>query len=173
VLDATREIWEPVPRASIYAVSYQGNVRSLPRSPRRGRPTGRVLQPWVKNGYPAVTLTCDDGERRKFYVHHLVARVFIGPRPAGLHIRHLDGHPANNAAWNLAYGTRSENMLDTLRHGTNYWANQTHCKNGHEFTPENIYTAPGTRSRQCRICHAATMEQFVQRQAALKAAALK
>ena len=29
---------------------------------------------------------------------------------------------------------------------------RTHCARGHAFTPENTYTTPGTRKRNCRIC---------------------
>jgi hypothetical protein len=28
----------------------------------------------------------------------------------------------------------------------------THCRRGHEFTPENTYVPPGTSKRQCRAC---------------------
>lgn len=50
-------------------------------------------------------------------VHQLVALTFLGPRPKGQEVRHLDGDPLNNAVTNLAYGTRSENILDVMRIG--------------------------------------------------------
>jgi hypothetical protein len=28
----------------------------------------------------------------------------------------------------------------------------THCKEGHEFTPENIYVRPGSDRRECHKC---------------------
>ncbi len=60
-----------------------------------------------------------DGKRlKRFYAHHLVAEVFIGPRPSGLQIRHLDGDPSNNRVCNLSWGTGKENMEDSRRHGT-------------------------------------------------------
>lgn len=31
-------------------------------------------------------------------------------------------------------------------------ASQTHCKRGHEFTPETTYRRPGTAHRSCRMC---------------------
>jgi hypothetical protein len=33
-------------------------------------------------------------------------------------------------------------------------ARKTHCKNGHEFTPENtwLYSRPGKQGRKCRAC---------------------
>lgn len=30
--------------------------------------------------------------------------------------------------------------------------NRTHCSCGHELTPDNIYTKPGTNGRECRTC---------------------
>lgn len=50
-------------------------------------------------------------------VHRLVASAFLGPCPGGQEVRHLDGNPQNNAVTNLAYGTRTENILDVLRIG--------------------------------------------------------
>lgn len=29
---------------------------------------------------------------------------------------------------------------------------QTHCRHGHEFTPDNVYQPPGRTERQCRTC---------------------
>lgn len=34
----------------------------------------------------------------------------------------------------------------------NRQANQTHCNQGHEFTPENTYVIPSSGARQCRQC---------------------
>lgn len=47
-------------------------------------------------------------------------------------------------------GTQQENMQDMSAKGRSYWSNQTHCVNGHEFTPENTYQ--GKKQRACRAC---------------------
>lgn len=83
-------------------------------------------------------------------VHGLVAEVFIGPRPEGLDVCHNDGDKSNNRASNLRYDTHSENQKDEVRAGRNVYRNRTHCKHGHEFTPENTYWWNGGRS--CREC---------------------
>lgn len=31
-------------------------------------------------------------------------------------------------------------------------APRTHCKNGHELTPENVYTSPSNTHRRCKTC---------------------
>ncbi len=41
---------------------------------------------------------------------------------------------------------------------------KTHCANGHELTPENIYIPPGTRKRRCREC----MEEWGRQQFQIK-----
>jgi hypothetical protein len=60
--------------------------------------------------------SADQVERRA--VHKLVAEAFLGPCPPGQQVRHLDGNNQNNAATNLTYGTKRENELDKMRHGT-------------------------------------------------------
>jgi hypothetical protein len=47
-----------------------------------------------------------------------VLAAFVGPRPNGQLIRHVDGNAKNNQLGNLSYGTQIENMADALRHGT-------------------------------------------------------
>lgn len=89
------------------------------------------------------------------FVHTLVAAAFLGPRPEGMQVRHADGDRTNNTLGNLCYGTPKDNMQDAISHGTHcslIHALKTHCKNGHEYTPENTYTVPGTDWRQCRTC---------------------
>lgn len=55
---------------------------------------------------------------RKFVKwHHMVLLAFVGPRPAGMECRHLNGIPDDNRIENLAWGTRKENIADTIRHG--------------------------------------------------------
>ena len=58
-----------------------------------------------------------DGKRE--YIHRIVCRVFHGAAPQGRpEVRHLDGNLANNAAANLAWGSKLENEADKFIHGT-------------------------------------------------------
>jgi hypothetical protein len=36
---------------------------------------------------------------------------------------------------------------------------KTHCRNGHEYTPENTVLVRGGKARACRICRKATNEK--------------
>lgn len=112
----TTEIWKNVEGyEGFYQVSNLGNVRSLDR----GRRKGRILkpQPCTQVGYLAVVL-CKDSHRKRFYVAHLVAHAFIGPKPSpDLHCRHLDDNRMNNCESNLAWGTPLENKEDARRNG--------------------------------------------------------
>lgn len=124
------EIWRPHPEFSGYEVSTLGQVRSVDRVIVRNDGTsqhwkGRLLK--AVGPYPYVTL-CDAGRERAVRVHRLVLETFVGPRPAGMQCRHLDGNKRNNRLENLAWGTSAENTEDKRRHGTirrgerSYWA---------------------------------------------------
>jgi hypothetical protein len=102
------------------------------------------------NGYRRVTLSSDSG-RKGFCVHQLVMLAFVGPRPEGMEVRHLDGDKLNNALPNLRYDTHLENMRDLVRHGTHGKANRTHCPSGHPYDDENTLRQAGRRA--CRMCH--------------------
>jgi hypothetical protein len=68
-----------------------------------------------------------------------------GPIPEGLQINHLCRVPSCVNPDHLEPVTRAENV----RRG--YEANPvTHCRRGHEFTPENTILVPG--GKMCRIC---------------------
>lgn len=117
--------WLPVPGyEGSYEVSDQGDVRSITRQVPYGRHPGmtykgKLLKKFKnKNGYLAVKLAFA-GATRTTYVHELVLRAFVGPRPFTQEkgeIRHLDGVKTNNALSNLKYGTINENAADRIRH---------------------------------------------------------
>ncbi len=125
-----REIWRPVPDyEAVYEVSNFGRVRSLTRtrmvnnshggvSPRTDR--GRLLALGDNgNGYVFVQFR-SNGKRRNYYVHRLVAEVFIGkPENGEFVVDHLDHNRRNNYAGNLEWVTQKENIQrskELMRH---------------------------------------------------------
>lgn len=116
-IELAGEEWRPVVGyEGRYEVSSLGRVRSL--GVRRGGGIWPLRSVRTSGGYLRVTLYASDGTSRNQWVHILVALAFIGPRPPGHEVRHLDGNPANPASANLAYGTAKENAGDRERHGT-------------------------------------------------------
>jgi hypothetical protein len=147
--------WRPIPGFPLYEVSTDGQVRSL----MRDRP--HTLRPVSSYGYPRVVLYL--GRRRVHKrVHQLVALAFIGPVPEGMEVRHLNGDRADAQLSNLAYGTHAENMQDRLRHGTNWHANRTHCRQGHPYNEQNTYVTPSGK-RDCRTCRGAASRRAAER----------
>lgn len=150
------ECWATIDGFPDYQASDRGRVRSLARTITRsdGAPLdihARILAAHPNGrGYLKVTLY-RDGEQHTRPVHGLVAAAFHGPRPEGLEVRHLDGDKLNNRADNLAYGTRSDNARDAVRHGTHRNARKTRCPAGHDYDAANTYRRRGGRA--CRECH--------------------
>ncbi len=157
--DADEERWLPISGyESRYEVSDYGRVRSLPRTrvnrlgvksfyPKRlRRPTPNP------DGYLLVGLY-DELAQRSFAVHLLVLVAFRGERPDGLEARHLDGNCQNNRLCNLAWGTKTENSLDKVRHGTHNFARRTACPRGHLLVDPNLMAAERRRGhRSCLAC---------------------
>lgn len=144
----TDEIWRPIPGwEDRYQVSNFGRVRSRRR---RGAPGGLRRLANDAFGYRVLSLS-RPGARVTKRVHVLVLTAFVGPRPTGHLVRHLDGDPSNNRLSNLAWGTSSENNHDQVRHGTHPHAAKDACPRGHPYSPENTYLHPNGE-RRCRIC---------------------
>lgn len=140
--------WLPTVGFAGYEVSDRGEVRSMKRT------AARYLNGGLTHGYRTVKLR-RDGIYVNMPIHRLVTAAFLGPCPEGLEVRHLDGNALNNDLSNLAYGTSSENKLDTVRHGNHPSARKTHCKRGHPLMGENLCTWPrkgGGVYRACREC---------------------
>jgi len=140
------EEWRSVPGyEGIYEVSSAGRIRGI----RRRGSKGGVLDPYRrKDGYCAVNLKAN-GKTRSVTLHSLIALVFLGPRPEGLEVRHLDGDPTNSTVANLCYGSRSENMNDAVAHGKHANASKITCPEGHEY---DVFVVGGRRHRRCRRC---------------------
>lgn len=158
------EEWRPVVGyEGRYEISDHGRVKSLARRVWNGRAYARHPERIMKTAdashYPKVVLR--DGESgKKVYVHDLVLTHFVGDKPVGGYARHLDDDKDNNHLSNLRWGTPSDNSYDRVRNGNDHHAKRTHCKNGHEFTPDNIRRdprAPGTR--YCIACEKAAWGQ--------------
>jgi hypothetical protein len=79
---------------------------------------GRVIGSKVKNNYPRVSVLVGS-VRSVVLVHVLVASAFLGDRPEGYHINHIDGDKDNNKPTNLEYVTASENNRHAVRSGLN------------------------------------------------------
>lgn len=104
------EEWADLPQyEGLYQVSSLGRVRGVKR--------GKVLAPATDNrGYLFVNLS-KKGKVKVYKVHRLVALTFIGDRPEGQQVRHLDSCKTNNCRDNLAYGTVYQNNMDAYLAG--------------------------------------------------------
>lgn len=91
-----------------YGVTSDGGVWS------RKSGTWRQLKSCNVNGYRKVNLIERSGEYVTQKVHILVAHAFLGPRPDGMDINHMDGNKAHNSWLNLEYVTRSANVLHSV-----------------------------------------------------------
>lgn len=109
------EEWRPIPGFPKYEASTQGQIRSL-----YGK-RSKILKPGInRDGYLHVGLHLNKVQKT-WMVHVLVALTFIGERPEGQCIRHLDGNPANNHPSNLCYGSLAENSNDRKHTGARGW----------------------------------------------------
>lgn len=99
-------------------------------------------------GYGLIVVSID-GRARNFRAHRCAWLLKFGPMPLGKVMDHLCG---NRGCVNTDHLESVTNRINVLRgRGTTAEnAAKTHCKYGHEFTPEN--TKKVALGRSCRIC---------------------
>ena len=75
---------------------------------------GKILRKDFKKGYHSISLNTDNGERKNYKIHRLVAMIFI-PNPEKLPIvNHIDEKKLNNNFNNLEWVTNKQNVEHSL-----------------------------------------------------------
>lgn len=95
----------------LYWISNTGIIKSIRKNELKYFIDGKN-----KSGYKNVQLS-KFGIVKHYHIHSLVAKHFIGERPDGYIINHIDGNKLNNNYKNLEYITQSENIYHAIRIG--------------------------------------------------------
>lgn len=134
----------------LYQVSNLGRVRSLDRIVNHNYSKhltikGKIIKPYSIKGYLNISLS-NNGVVKKYYIHHLVAKMFIPNYTKRLEINHKDENKTNNKVENLEwishinncnYGTRNMRcgelkkipitQYDKSNNKINDWGSITEC----------------------------------------------
>ena len=115
--------WKQVEGFADYYVHPEGFVKSVKsennKRTRTRTVTQRILSIFTVQGYASVNLIQSNPYKRiSARIHILVAHAFLGNRPDGCDVMHLDGDAANPCLSNLRYGSRKCNEAFKIDHGT-------------------------------------------------------
>lgn len=104
------EIWKDIPEwKDLYEVSNLGNIRS--------KRTGKLRVLGTNNcGYKTIRLY-DSDRIQKFFVHRLVAMMFLEEDDYTKQVNHIDCDKTNNRVDNLEWVTQSENEIHAIKNG--------------------------------------------------------
>jgi hypothetical protein len=93
-------------------------------------------------------------DRYPHYAHRWVYEFLVGPIPEGLEIDHLCRNRWCVNPRHLEPVTHQVNVLrgDAPKVCGEHNRRKTHCRNGHEYSGDNLYTYPAG-GRGCRTCN--------------------
>lgn len=109
-----KEIWKSIPSTSFYEVSNFGRARALSRTVgtyhgTRTKKSKDVALTDNGHGYK-IFGTCINDRKKNYYIHRMVATLFI-PNPLNLpEVNHKDGDKSNNHVDNLEWTDRQGNQ---------------------------------------------------------------
>lgn len=118
------ELWKYYRQNRDYAISTYGRVWSCK--------SNMFLKPVANRFGHLVINMCCHGTETCTYVHRMIAEMFVPNSNSLPVVRHLDGNPANNTVWNLAWGTAKDNWEDAVRHGTAHSFSDEELEKGRE-----------------------------------------
>lgn len=122
------EIWKDIKDWKDYQVSNLGNVKRL--NYRKTGKEKKIKQQKLKYGYLYITLN-QNGKRKTFRVHRLVAQAFI-PNPNNLpQVNHKDEDKTNNVVENLEWCD--------ARHNSNYGTRNKRISEAHTGEKHHMY----------------------------------
>lgn len=94
------EIWKEINNFSKYEISNYGNLKN--------KDTQKNIKPAIKSGYLYISLTDNNGIRKGFKIHRLVALNFI-PNPENKEtVNHINHNKLDNNINNLEWATTTE-----------------------------------------------------------------
>lgn len=114
------EQWKPVEInngvfSTRYEVSSLGRVRANPASKIKGSKPGRILFIGTDNsGYKQVSLHHGAKRKTTIKLHRLVAEAFLGERPVGFTVNHINGNKADNCSSNLEWLSNKDNCRHAI-----------------------------------------------------------
>jgi DNA-binding transcriptional regulator YiaG len=130
------ETWRPVPEFEhLYSVSSLGRIQRTAGG--KGVRAGRILKVRPKKSGHLRVVLCKNGVVTEKSIHQLVALAFIGPRPQGKEVNHVDRVPDNNRSTNLEYLTPIENVRHSIDNIRAARFKRTHCVHA-KLSPDNI-----------------------------------
>lgn len=119
------EVWKAVVGyEGLYEVSNTGKVRSLYNARCRKYRIKELKPGTDSSGYLFVALH-KDGERKQHLLHKLVMTAFVGPRPEGYEINHIDEDKTNNFIY-----IGEDGMVDLSRSNLEYCTRRENCNHG-------------------------------------------
>ena len=96
-----------------YEISNHGNCRRKLKNGNYKVIMGSLNQSTTSKNYKSRYFQLlRNGKRINYFFSHLVAKCFIGEKPEGLEIDHIDINPQNNHVSNLRYISHRENCLN-------------------------------------------------------------
>lgn len=102
--------------------------------------------------------------RNQQTLHRWVWEQVNGPIPEGKLVRHRCDNPPCFRYDHLLLGTVADNSADMMERGRGrgqFTADATHCRNGHEYTPETVYEGRGVR--ECKVCRREAQARYKER----------
>lgn len=133
--------WKSYPPDPRYQVSDSGRVIG---------PSGKELTSFLHKNYMRFGIN-----NKPTAIHVLMLESFVGPRPKGMEGCHWDDDKMNNTLDNLRWGTKADNVQDSVRNGTHVETRKTHCPLNHPLEEPNLIKM-SERHRKCRACHNAS-----------------